>query len=195
MRTLLALLTTSAALMAAPVTEDLDAAQKGQLDAGQMVVVATDVPGGPWPRLQVYTYVNAPVSKVEEVFRDYAGASSYIPNLVSADVLSHPSPNVYEVKYTSSMPLVGKTSNTVKNVYSYDGKALVVKWNLIESGLADISTGELRAEPSGDGCILRYTNYVKPKSSFAFLAKNAALDEVKKTVKAIKAESERRSKP
>lgn len=194
MKTLIALLATSAALMAASVTDDLDAAQKAQLDAGQMVVKATDVPGGPWPRLQVYTYVQAPVSMVEEVFRDYAGASSYIPNLVSAEVLSHPSPNVYEVKYTSSMPLVGKTSNTVKNVYSYDGKALVVKWNLIESGLADISTGELRAEPSGDGCILRYTNYVKPKSSFAFLAKSAALDEVKKTVKAIKAESERRNK-
>jgi hypothetical protein len=131
---------------------------------------------------------------VEAVFRDYKGASSYIPNLVSAEVLSQPSPNIYEVKYTSSMPLVGQSSNTVRNVYSYDGDALVVKWNLLESGLADESTGELRVEPYETGSVIRYTNYVKPKSSLAVLAKSAALSEVKQTVVAIKNEAEKRAK-
>jgi hypothetical protein len=171
---------------------DLDASQLADLQAGNQVVISTPVPGGPWPRLQVYTLVNAPVSAVESVFRDYKGAASYIPNLVSADVLEQPDPNTYIVKYTSTMPLVGKTSNTVRNIYSYDGTALVVKWNLIESGLADISTGELRVEPYQTGSVLRYTNYVKPKSSLAVLAKSAALSEVKQTVLAIKKEAERR---
>lgn len=173
---------------------DLDADQLKSLKSGNLVVKSLKVPGGPWPRLQVYTLVEAPVSAVEQVFRDYKGAASYIPNLVSADVLSQPSPDIYVVKYTSSMPLVGKTSNTVRNVYSYDDQALVVKWNLVESGLADESTGELRVEPMGTGAVLRYTNYVKPKSSLAVLAKSAALSEVKQTVTAIKAEAERRAK-
>jgi hypothetical protein len=172
---------------------DLSAAQLQTLKSGKLVVNSIKVPGGPWPRLQVYTLVNAPVFSVEAVFRDYEGAASYIPNLVSANVLSQPSPNIYEVKYTSSMPLVGQTSNTVRNIYSYDGDALVVKWSLMESSLADESTGELRVEPYGAGSVLRYTNYVKPKSSLAVLAKSAALSEVKQTVTAIKKEAEKRA--
>ncbi len=173
---------------------DLSPDQLQTLKSGNLVVNSIKVTGGPWPRLQVYTLVNAPVSAVEAVFRDYKGASSYIPNLVSADVIAQPSPNIYEVKYTSSMPLVGQSSNTVRNVYSYDGNALVVKWNLLESSLADESTGELRVEPFESGSVLRYTNYVKPKSSLAVLAKSAALSEVKQTVTAIKTEAEKRAK-
>ncbi len=184
----------SSAMADPSLLTDLDADQLQTLKSGKLVVISIKVPGGPWPRLKVYTTVNAPVSAVEAVFRDYKGASSYIPNLISADVLSQPSPNIYEVKYTSSMPLVGKTSNTVRNVYSYDGDALVVKWNLIESGLADVSTGELRVEPFESGSVLRYTNYVKPKSSLAVLAKSAALSEVKQTVTAIKNEAEKQAK-
>lgn len=176
----------------ASVLSDLSKDQIAQLKAGNMVVRPTDVEGAPWPRLQVYTTVNAPVQAIENVFRDYAGAASYIPNLVSADVLSRPSPNIYEVRYTSTMPLVGKVSNTVRNVYSYDGDALVVNWNLLQSGLADESTGQLRVEPFGDGSVIRYTNFVRPKSAFAFLAKGMALSEVKATVAAIKKEAERR---
>jgi len=183
----------SVSLAGPSLLSDLDASQLADLQSGKQVVISTPVPGGPWPRLQVYTLVNAPVSAVESVFRDYKGAASYIPNLVSADILEQPDPNTYIVKYTSTMPLVGKTSNTVRNIYSYDGTALVVKWNLIESGLADISTGELRVEPYQTGSVIRYTNYVKPKSSLAVLAKSAALSEVKQTVLAIKKEAERRN--
>lgn len=172
--------------------KSLSPEQQKQVEEGGQVVISTDVPGGPWPRLQVYQKVNAPVSEVETVFRDYKDSADYSPGVDSVEVLSHPSPNVYDVRYNSSMPIVGKTSNTVRNTFSHDGDALVVKWHLLDSTLAEESTGELRAEPYGDGSILRYTNYVKPKSSLAVLAKGAALSEVKKTVKALAAETERR---
>jgi len=189
---LLVVAASASAVRADSLLDDLSPDQLSQMKSGQMVVRPTDVDGAPWPRLQVYVKVNAPVQAVEDVFRDYSGASSYIPNLVSADVLSHPNPNTYDVRYTSTMPLVGKVSNTVRNKYSYDGNALVVNWNLLQSGLADESTGQLRVEPYGSGSVLRYTNFVRPKSSFAFLAKGAALSEVKATVAAIKKEAERR---
>lgn len=177
----------------ADLLADLDAAQRKDLDVGQLVVRSKDVPGGPWPELMVYTRVNAPVSAVDLVFRDYSGASSYIPNLESAEVLERPSKNVYVVRYTSKAPLVGKIVSTVKNTYSYPDGGLSVKWNLIEATQADESRGELRVQPHGSGCILRYTNYVKPKSSLAGMVKFAALSEVKKTVAALKAESEKRA--
>ncbi len=176
----------------AGILDALDPVQRAELDKGELVVRSKDVEGGPWPQLMVYTRVDGPVAAVEKVFRDYAGASSYIPNLIAADVLERPDPDTYIVRYTQKIPILGQTSNTVRNIYSHPGRGLVVAWNLIESTDADISKGELRVEPDGNGSVLRYTNYVKPKSSFAVLAKSAALGEVKRTVTAIKSESEKR---
>ena len=174
------------------ILEDLDAKQVATLNAGKLVAIPTEVPGGPWPRLQVYSIINAPVRDVEAVFRDYPGASSYIPNLVAADILEQPDKNTYHVRYTSSMPMVGKSSSTVRNIYSREDEVLLVRWNLIESELAEVSTGEFRVEPYRGGSLLRYTNFVKPKSLLAVLVKFAALGEAKQTVTAIKKEAERR---
>lgn len=183
---------TPAPASAAEILNDLDPEQKSQLEKGELIVRSEDVKGGRWPKLMLYTKVDAPVSSVEGVFRDYAGASSYIPNLISAEVLEHPSKDVYRVRYTQTMPLLGDSVSTVINRYSYEGSTLVVRWNLVEANYADVSEGELRVEPLGKGAVLRYTNYVKPKSSLAVMAKGAALGEARKTVLAIKAESEKR---
>jgi len=195
-KTAAALVLSAITLGAAPLREDLSPPQQKQISDGQSVVVTEEVPGAPWPRLRVYTKVNAPVSAVEKVFRDYASAPSYTPGLTSAEVLARPDPNTYDVRYTSAMPLIGDSVSTVRNTYRQDGDNLVVSWKLLEATHADESTGELRVEPDDDGgCILRYTNFVRPKSSLAKLAKAAALAEVKKTVNAIKAESEKRHRP
>lgn len=183
-------------LRASPLLEDLSPAQQQEIRDGQTVVVTEDVAGAPWPRLRVYTKVNAPVSAVEKVFRDYASAPTYTPGLSAAEILRQPDADTYEVRYTSAMPLIGDSVSTVRNLYRKEGEHLVVSWKLLEATHADESTGELRVEPAGDGaCVLRYTNFVRPKSSFAKLAKSAALGEVKKTVNAIKAESEKRHHP
>ncbi len=177
----------------ASVLEDLDAAQQANLEKGEVVLRSEEVKGGPWPRLIVYVHVKAPVGAVERVFRDYTGAPSYVPGLVSATVLDRPDPDTYEVRYINAMPLIGESRSTVRNRFTRDGEALVVRWKLIEASHADESTGELRVEPLGEGtCVLRYSNYVKPKSSLAKLAKGAAAGEARKTVLALKKESERR---
>ncbi|MCX7868801.1 MAG: SRPBCC family protein, partial [Terrimicrobiaceae bacterium] len=123
----------------------------------------------------------------------YEGAASYIPGLKSAEVLARPDKDTYDVRYTSAMPVAGETRSTVRNTYTRENGALVVRWRLIEADMADESTGELRVEPNGAGSILRYTNFVRPKSSLAAIAKFAALSEVKKTVAALRAESEKRA--
>lgn len=180
-------------VLAGPLLDDLTQSQQSELAAGKLVVNSEEIEGAPWPRLKVYAKVDAPVESVEEVFRDYKGAATYIPGLKSAEVLSQPHKNIYEVRYTSSLPLAGETRSTVRNTYTREGKALVVKWELIEADMAEESTGELRVEPNGKGSILRYTNFVRPKSSLAVVAKFAALGEVKKTVAALRSESERRA--
>ena len=192
MRTLLALLLSSLAVQAS-VLKDLEPSEQAGLEKGDVVLRSEDVSGGVWPRLIVYVHVKAPVGVVERIFRDYAGASSYIPGLVSATVLRQPDPDTYEVRYINAMPLIGESQSVVRNRYSREGEVLVVRWKLLEATHADESTGELRVEPvTARSCVLRYSNYVKPKSSLAKLARGAAAGEARKTVLALKKESERR---
>ncbi len=192
MRTLTFLLLLAAAAQGS-VLRDLDATQQAGLHRGEVILRSEEVSGGVWPRLIVYVRVEAPVGAVERVFRDYAGASDYIPGLVSATILRQPDADTYEVRYVNAMPLIGQSRSVVRNRYSRDGETLVVRWNLLEASHADESTGELRVEPyPGGTCVLRYSNYVKPKSSLAKLAKGAAAGEARKTVLALKKESERR---
>lgn len=176
------------------ITSDLSAAQLQQVKSGQLVVTKKDMPGGVWPQLTVYTLVDAPIATIGDVFRDYAHAQDFQPNIVSAKVIAKPSANVYNVEYTQKLPLFGTTSFTVQNTYAQTPTSLDVTWTLLKSAMAEISDGSLRAEPFGDGSILRYTNYVKPKSAIAIVAKGAALGEVKNTVTALKDECEKRAK-
>lgn len=193
MKALVALCLLALPVHAASLARDLDDAQRAGLEDGDIVLRAEEVSGGVWPRLIVYVRIKAPADAIEQVFRDYASASSYIPGLVSATILRQPDPDTYEVRYVNAMPLIGESRSVVRNRYSRDGDVLVVRWNLLEGTHADESTGELRVEPLGENvCLLRYSNYVKPKSSFAGLAKGAAAGEAKKTVLALKKESERR---
>lgn len=166
--------------------------QMQQLNKGELVVTSRDVSGGIWPELTVYTRVKAPVSAVGDVFLDYENAQKYIPNLVSAKVISEPEKNVRDIEYTSRMPLLGNSTYSVRNWYETSDSGITVKWKLLQSQQADISDGSLRVEPSEGGCVMRYTNYVKPKSAIAIVAKGAAQSEVRKTVTAIKTEAERR---
>ncbi len=182
------LLTT--AISRADLADSLSPSQLQQLNQGQMVVESKDIPGGVWPQLTVYTVVNAPVATVAGVFRDYKHAQDFQPDMVSAKVVSQPSPNVCDVQYTQKMPIFGTTSFTVQNTYSESNGGVTVKWKLLKSAMADISDGSLRVEPYNNGSILRYVNYVKPKGGFiAGVAKNAALDSVKNTVAALKTEA------
>ncbi len=182
-----------AGIAQANVADSLSPDQLKQVEAGQMVVTQKDMPGGIWPQLTVYTLVKATVATVVGVFRDYDHAQDFQANLISAKVTSQPAPNVYVVDYTSKMPLFGTMSYTVQNTFSESNGGSNVQWKLLKSPMADISDGSLRVEPFGSGSIMRYTNYVKPKSSIAIVAKGAALSEVKNTVAALKAEAEKRA--
>jgi len=194
MRPLVALFFLGAAAQGSSLVSDLDASQRANLAKGQVVILSEDVPGGVWPRVIAYTRIDAAVETVEKVFRDYANAAAYIPGLIKAEVLRQPDPDTYEVRYTSAMPVVGETRSTVRNSYSRQGDALLLRWKLLEAAHADESTGELRVEPDGPRkSILRYINYVRPKLAIARLAAGAAANEVKKTVLALKKESERRA--
>lgn len=177
----------------ADLTADLSPDELKEVKAGEMVVRERKVDGGIWPELTVYRVVKAPAQDVTDVLRDYPNAHSYIPNLVKAQVVDSPASNVKDVEYTVKLPLFSTVSYTVRNKYETQGKMLLVKWQMLENPLADETNGSLAVEPFGDDSLIRYQNYVKPKTRAAGVAKGLAVKEVKDTVAAISKEAERRA--
>jgi len=181
------------ATASASLKDDLSAAEIKQIESGEMVTHQKEVDGGIWPELTVYRLVKAPAKEVTSVLGDYPNAHTYIPNLIKAEVVDTPATNVKDVEYTVKLPLFSTMQYTVRNKFEAEGDTLFVKWNLLQSPLADESTGSLAVEPFGEYSIIRYKNYVKPKTKLAGVAKGAALKEVQETVLAISKEAERRS--
>jgi hypothetical protein len=177
----------------AATSADLSADQIAKLNGGDMIVLEKKMEGGPWPEITVITKVAAPLATITNLFRDYEAAPDYQPNIVATEVVDQPSANVVDVKYTSKMPVVGESSNTVRNTFTETADSTTVKWTLLESTTADVSDGSMVVESFEGGTLLKYTNYVQPKSKLAILARGAAVGEVKKTVRQIKAEAERRA--
>ncbi len=176
----------------AGLPDGLTADQMAELERGELVVSEQSKPGGPWPEITVITKIDASLATVTALFHDYEAAPDYQPNIVAASVVDKPSAKVVDVRYTSKMPIVGESSNTVRNTFSETADSTTVEWTLLESTTADVSDGSMTVEPFAGGTLLKYTNYVKPKSKLAILARGAAVGEAKKTVRQIKAEAERR---
>ena len=174
---------------------DLTPEEIQQVKGGKDIVKSEEVRGAPLPRVRIYTFVKAPVEVIEFVFRDYENSHKYVPGVIKATIVSQPHPDTYIVQTISKVPVVGTSKSTVKNVFHKKGHAIVVDWTLVESDQAAESKGQLCAEPTEGGSIMRYTNFLKPKITLgASLLRSSALKEVEKNVAALKAESERKAK-
>jgi len=180
-------------LSRAGLINEVPSQAQDELAAGQVVVKSKNVAGAPWPQLSLYQVVNAPPAVLKALFNDYASAPSYTPNLISATVLTTNPDGSKDVQYTTKVPILGKISYTVRNTYITNGASYEVDWTLIKSPLAKSSDGSLRIEPYGQNqTLLSYTNLCVPITSLPGM-KDAALGEAKTTVRAIKAEAEKRA--
>jgi ribosome-associated toxin RatA of RatAB toxin-antitoxin module len=165
-----------------------------ELAAGQLVVKSQNVNGDPWPRLMLYQVVDAPPNVVWKLFNDYSAAPSYTPGLISAKVLSTNSDGTKDVEYTVKVPVIQRATYTVQNSYITKGSMREVSWKLLKSPLAKSSDGSLRIQPYGKNqTIMCYTNLCVPITNLLAGLKNEALNAAKETVRALKAEAERRA--
>ena len=167
---------------------------RDELAQGQLIIMSENVDGVPWPRLKLYQVVNAPPKVVADLFSDYSAAPDYIPGMLAAKVIATNPDGTKDVQYKVKVPVLQSISYTVRNAYIQKGNSYEVKWTLLRSPLAKSSDGSLRIEPYGKGkTLMCYTNLCVPVTNLVAGLKNQALNEAKSTVRAIKAEAERRA--
>ena len=174
--------------------KEVQRSDRDRLAAGQTVVVSTDMPGLPWPKLSLYRIVNAPPEIVANLFSDYAAAPTYIPGMLEARVIATNPDGTKDVRYTVKVPVLQKTSYVVRNTFSKSGQSYSVSWQLLQSPMAKSSDGSLRIEPyAGHRTLMCYSNLCVPITNLVAGLRNQALVEAKNTVLAIATEAERRA--
>ena len=178
----------------ADLLDEVPKNNRDELANGQVVVLSENVQGVPWPRLKLYQVVDAPPKVVADLFSDYAAAPDYTPGMLGAKVIGTNPDGTKDVEYKVKVPVLQSISYTVRNAYIQKRNSYEVKWTLLRSPLAKSSNGSLRIEPYGKGkTLMCYTNLVVPITNLVAGLKNQALNEAKTTVRAIKAEAERRA--
>ena len=182
------------ASLRAGLIDEVPSNARDELADDQVVVKSKNVQGAPWPQLSLYQVIDAPPEVLKDLFLDYDAAPSYTPGMIAAKVVANNPDGSKDVQYTVKVPVLQKISYTVRNTYTQKGKSFTVAWTLLQSPLAKSVDGSLRIEPYGKNqTLLCYTNLVVPITNLVAGLKNQALTEAKATVRAIKAEAEKRA--
>jgi len=182
------------ASLRAGLIDEVPSNARDELADDQVVVKSKNVQGAPWPQLSLYQVIDAPPEVLKDLFLDYDAAPSYTPGMIAAKVVANNPDGSKDVQYTVKVPVLQKISYTVRNTYTQKGKSFTVAWTLLQSPLAKSVDGSLRIEPYGKNqTLLCYTNLVVPITNLVAGLKIQALTEAKATVRAIKAEAEKRA--
>lgn len=183
----------------AGLIDELDPAQRQEVEDGGQVMLQEDLPGKPWPRVRIFRIIHAKPEEVAAVFFDYNTAQTYIPDLLHSKVSKIISPSVLEVDYEVDVPILADESYTARNeIRALHGGGFCVTWTLLRALQTKGAEGNLRIEPYGCGdSLICYTNLVTPGSGMAKILKLPALARMQKTVASIakKVETQKSSHP
>ena len=181
------LVCTTAPRVFAGLLDELNAAERAKVLAGQQVLLQEAVAGKPWPRVRVYQLVHATPEEVAAVFFDYNNSKTFVPDLLHSKISKKISPCVMEVDYEVDVPILADEAYTARNDLKATGDGgYRVSWNLIRALQTKDATGNLRIEPQGQGeAVICYTNLVTPSSGMAVILEKIAIGRMEKTVHAM----------
>lgn len=178
---------------AAPLGAELSPAQLTQLSSGKPLVLEEEAPGEPWPVVTIWQFVKCTPEVLAGVFWDSELDPAYLPGCLSVRILSRPRPSVQEARFSLQMPLFLPEEVYVSRIelLSHGSGTYRISWNVFDSRYAKSCSGEIRMEPLGGMTLLRYRNFMVPKSRVAVLLRGAAKDRVVESVRALVTQAEK----
>lgn len=195
----LALILFLAALGALHATEldSLTPAQLRQLTPGKPLVINREVQGQPWPETTIWQLVKCPPDLVAGVFWDSELDPTYLPGCLETRIISRPAPSEQQAWFRLKMPLflpdevyVSEIRLIPQNPGSYK-----ITWKVLESIYAKSCTGEILIQPHEGGMsLVRYRNFMVPRSKMAKLLKHPGMKRVEESFQALVDQAETESR-
>src|SRR5271168_5161580 len=143
------------------IYDRLTDAQRASIENGEQVVVLEDS-GGVWPKIFLYSRVDATPEQATPVFSDYEFQSSHIPNLKKSQISKRIDKATSQVDYTLSVPrpLSDQHYTVEDKISGYDnGAGYRVDWHLVRADSTKATVGFVRFEPLGNHTIMEYYNF------------------------------------
>jgi hypothetical protein len=166
---------------------EFSAHQWASLEAGKPVVSEEDVPESSWPRVTIAYLLNCTPSEAASVFWNSELDPEYLPDCLSAHILSSPSPHVQEVEFHLKMPFflpeevyVSRVEVTRSSTGGYE-----ISWNVSQLIYAKTCRGSVLIEPHDGKTLLISKNSVIPKGELAGFLRFPAVLRQKESVHAL----------
>lgn len=181
--------------LASDTSGELPAAQQARISKGQQVVIEEEVPGEPWPALTIWQQVTCTPAELAGVFWDSELDVKYLPGCIGARIISRPKPSVQETRFTLKMPFFLPNEVYVSRIEVTRPEATQgsykITWNVVESLYAKSCKGEILILPHGSMTLIRYRNFMVPRSKMAGILKGPGMNRVVESVRALVAQVER----
>ena len=195
----LALILILSALSALHATEDesLTSAQLAQLTPGKPLVINREIPGEPWPEMTIWQLVKCPPDVVAGVFWDSELDPAYLPGCLETKIISRPAPSLQQAWFRLKMPLFLPDEVYVSEIrlIPQDPGSYKITWKVLESIYAKSCTGEIMIQPyEGSMSLIRYKNFMVPRSKIAKLLKRPGMKRVEESFQALVNQAEKVSR-
>ncbi|OFZ81507.1 MAG: hypothetical protein A3K03_00540 [Bdellovibrionales bacterium RIFOXYD1_FULL_44_7] len=176
----------------AAIYDELSPEEQEMADSGEQVVFLETVPGGPWPKINIYQVSLATADEIAAVFFDYENHKAFFPGIIGSHISKRIDSKTADVDYIMTFPkILGfqlKDENyTTRDVLSSPCSSCYdVEWTKVRADSIKQVEGSMRVEPHRDGAILAYYNYINPpKPELAKLIVQMFVDRMKETARAL----------
>lgn len=159
------------------------------LAKGEWLVEQSKNSEGPWPILTILGFIAATPLEAVAIYYALDHQKNYIPNMVESTPFKYISATEVYTRHRIKLPWPLDESHYVNGskLSKIDDK-FQVEWYLVENDSAEKVQGKSYFLPYNQGTLLIYHSNIVPKSIFAGILKKIMVNDVKKSLEAIRAE-------
>lgn len=189
-------------LLSLPVIRSMNAAspddtltptQLAQLSNGKPLVLNKEIPGQPWPEMTIWQLLKCSPEVIAGVFWDSELDPTYLPGCLETRIISRPAPSVQKARFRLKMPLFlpDEVYTSEIELIPQPPGSYKITWKVIESVYAKSCNGEILIQPHEVMALVRYKNFMVPRSKIAGLLKSPGMSRVVESFHALVAQTEK----
>lgn len=173
--------------------ETLTPQQMALLSHGKPLILEREIPDQPWPELTIWQLVKCTPEELAGVFWDSELDANYLPGCLDVRILSRPTPSIQKARFRLKMPFFLPDEVYVSEIRLLPAPpgSYRISWKVLESIYAKSCDGEILIQPHEGMTLIRYKNFMVPRSKIAVLLRGPGRDRVVESVHALVAQTEK----
>lgn len=180
-------------MQAASPDDTLTPSKLAQLSNGKPLVLNKEIPGEPWPEMTIWQLVKCSPEVLAGVFWDSELDPSYLPSCLETQIVARPIPSAQKARFRLKMPLFLPDEVYISDIrlIPQTPGSYKITWKVLESIYAKSCSGEILIEPHAGMSLVRYRNFMVPRSRIAGLLKGPGMSRVVESFHALVAQTEK----